>query len=263
MGGKIEVKSQKDVGSEFSIEFENLKIVNAGEVNISSEDELDFDYIFSPAKVLIVDDVKSNIDVISGVLVEYGCEVYETNNGKDSVSMALLNNPDLIFMDCRMPGLSGVDAANEIKKQNADLKVVAYTAVESMVFKNKKIIKPFDDLLLKPANKSAILRMLAKYIDHKIITKENTTSKQEELTIKNDSIILLKSVFSKIDNDPEYVYTSRELNELLDIISNSKEYEADIELQVIVTGLSNALKDFNVIKTDYYLKCITNIISNE
>ena len=264
MGGKIEVKSQKDVGSEFSIEFENLKIVNAGEVNISSEDELDFDYIFSPAKVLIVDDVKSNIDVISGVLVEYGFKIYESVNGKDGVSLALKNIPDLIFMDCRMPGISGVEAASEIKNQNADIKVVAYTAVESMVFKNRNIIKPFDDLLLKPANKSAILRMLAKYIDHKIITRDDLTiNKQDELEIRGESITLLKSVFSQIDNDPEYVYTSRELNELLDIISNSKEFETDKELQAIVTGLSSALKDFNVIKTDYYLKNITKIISNE
>ncbi|MBN2778958.1 MAG: response regulator [Bacteroidales bacterium] len=263
MGGKIEVKSQKDIGSEFRIEFENLKIVNAGEVSISSEDELDYDYIFSPANVMIVDDVKSNIDVISGVLVEYGCKVSETNNGKDSINMAITNNPDLIFMDCRMPGLSGIDAANEIKKQKSDLKIVAYTAVESMVFKNKKIIKPFDDLLLKPATKSSILRMLAKYIDHKIITKDDATIKQEELTISSDSIILLKNVFRQIIDSPEYVYTNRELTELLEIISNSQEYKADKDLQTIVRGLTAALNDFNVIKTDYYLKSITNIISDE
>ncbi len=263
MGGEITLKSEVNKGSEFTVIFKNIETTNANSDQLSDE-ENSIDYVFKPSSILIVDDVKSNRNIIKDILKEYGFEIYEAENGRKGIEFALKYKPDIILLDCRMPDINGIIAAQRIRQTypDKDWKIIAYTAIESMLMKNEKLISEFDDLLLKPVNRLILLKLIAKYIEHEIID-QNKTENNLSYSINKESKILLKKVFAKSTKNAEYIYTNRELKELIEEINISNQYESDVELKQLLDGLSISIQDFNVIKTEYFLKILIQFVNEK
>ncbi|KKW45357.1 MAG: Two-component system response regulator [Parcubacteria group bacterium GW2011_GWB1_56_8] len=66
--------------------------------------------------ILIVDDEKDFTEIIGAKLEGLGCDVIDAQNWAAAVKQAQELQPDLILMDINMPGVSGIDAAIEMKK---------------------------------------------------------------------------------------------------------------------------------------------------
>ncbi len=81
-------------------------------------------------KALIVDDIKNNQDILFKLLSGIGVETIIAENGKDGIDKAREYLPDIIFMDIRMPVMSGEEAIKIIRNEfGKDLiKVIAVTA---------------------------------------------------------------------------------------------------------------------------------------
>jgi CheY-like chemotaxis protein len=67
-------------------------------------------------RILIVDDVLSNRQLLLQMLKPLGLELREAKNGKEAVAIWKQWQPHLIWMDMRMPTMTGYDAAREIRK---------------------------------------------------------------------------------------------------------------------------------------------------
>lgn len=85
------------------------------------EDLSDYDRVVALAAdqavcALIVEDNQSSIEVLQETLTEIGVECQAVVSGWDAIDRALAWKPDVIFMDYRMPGLNGLDAAKMIHK---------------------------------------------------------------------------------------------------------------------------------------------------
>lgn len=114
------------------------------------------------AKILIVDDAEFLRVRISKMLLGDGFEVVEADNGLKAIEAYKANKPDMVLMDITMPEMDGLTALKEIRKIDANAKVVMLTALgqESVVLEAVKsgakdfVVKPFErDRVLSAINK--------------------------------------------------------------------------------------------------------------
>ena len=58
-------------------------------------------------------------------------EIFEAENGIEAVDIALKEQPDMIFMDIKMPGMTGLEAAAKIRESNKSVKIIFVTAFDT------------------------------------------------------------------------------------------------------------------------------------
>ena len=105
------------------------------------------------ASILAVDDTKTNLLVIKGLLKPYGMSVDTATSGKECISKCKENHYDIILMDHMMPEMDGIETLKELIKEkliNADTKVVALTANAISGAEEMYINYGFDGYLTKP-----------------------------------------------------------------------------------------------------------------
>lgn len=93
--------------------------------------------IATEAKILIVDDHDEFRKTLRDYLRTVGesFEIYEATTGEESINQALYLKPEVILMDIRLPDISGIDAARQIKKTLPQTKIVMITMFESKAFR--------------------------------------------------------------------------------------------------------------------------------
>ena len=114
-------------------------------------------------------------------LQEKGYTVTPVNNGQDAIDACREEQFDIVFLDENMPGLSGLEALQEIKTLQPTLPVVMITKSEEEHIMEQAIGQKIADYLIKPVNPSQILLCLKKHIHQREIVEEhtNTTYRQE------------------------------------------------------------------------------------
>ncbi|MBD5457817.1 MAG: response regulator, partial [Lachnospiraceae bacterium] len=137
MGGTISVKSQKGVGSEFTVTFTFR--LNTGEKMIREQGET-----LNPeeqltevrtGRILLAEDVELNQEIAATILGDAGFEVEIAGNGQIAVDMLQKSEPgyyQVILMDVQMPVMDGYKATKEIRaldnKELASVPIIAMTA---------------------------------------------------------------------------------------------------------------------------------------
>ena len=114
--------------------------------------------------ILIVDDEKNYLRVLSAVLEEEGYEVLTALNGREALEIQETSDLDLALTDMKMPGMDGIKLLEHIKSKDPDLPVIMMTAhgtVDKAVEAMQKgaysyILKPFDNERLTIYVKKAV-----------------------------------------------------------------------------------------------------------
>lgn len=161
MGGSISFESERGKGTTFHFSVP-YKFIES-----SSEKTFDLTNLEWPAdkKILVVDDVEMNYQVISGMLSHSGAPVLYAMNGYEAISIVEEDKDvALVFMDIRMPELNGWDATRAIKKINPDLPVIIYTAYSLSDEEEKMKEVGCDDRLIKPIDSKELALLLNKYL---------------------------------------------------------------------------------------------------
>ena len=116
-------------------------------------------------------------------LEEKGYKVTPVNNGQDAIDACQAQRFDIVFLDENMPGLSGLEALQEIKTLYPTLPVVMITKSEEEQIMEQAIGQKIADYLIKPVNPSQILLCLKKHIHQREIVEEHTnTSYRQEFS---------------------------------------------------------------------------------
>ena len=100
-------------------------------------------------------------------LQDKGYKVISTTNGSDALDILKTEKVDVVFLDENMPGLSGLETLQEIKKNNTDLPIVLITKNEEEYLMEDAIGSKIADYLIKPVNPKQILLTLKKILDNK------------------------------------------------------------------------------------------------
>ena len=116
-----------------------------------------------PRRVLVVDDMPDNIDLVTIVLEHSGFETITASNGLEAVIVAHYARPAVILMDLTMPVLNGLEAARLLKASTVThgVNVIAYTAKPE--FYEPPFTGLFVDVVKKPATPEAILASVQRY----------------------------------------------------------------------------------------------------
>lgn len=140
------------------------------------------------AKILLVEDSKTNQEVASNMLALFGCEFDIAQNGVEAVDKVKNNAYDLVLMDCQMPIMDGYTATRKIRlwEQQGDcvpLKIVALTAGMGMNYQQDCFDSGMDECMLKPFNTKQLLAVLTKYLRHSLVKKEPGTAAIPEIPL--------------------------------------------------------------------------------
>lgn len=170
MSGQISIQSTPGAGSEFKVCLKNTKIsseettrIDAGKLTWENVDP----NCFKKKKILIVDDIASNRFMLKEVLIRLNQDVFEANDGKQALTMVKQNPPDLIFMDIRMPVMSGGDATKILKSdpETKHIPVIVFTG--DVVQKNRDgaLKEGYDGYLTKPIKVAELVDVLSQHIN--------------------------------------------------------------------------------------------------
>ncbi|MFC1953282.1 ATP-binding protein, partial [Chloroflexota bacterium] len=150
-GGRIHAESEKGKGTTFIID---LPIVTEGKRLETPEPEFESTGATVSSKVLVIDDELTVQQYLTNVLTDEGHEVEVIDNGDDAIQKAGEEEYDVILLDIKMPGRSGIEIYNELRKKSAVIakKIVFITGdvmgqdTESFLLKVNApyIVKPFD-----------------------------------------------------------------------------------------------------------------------
>jgi two-component system, OmpR family, response regulator len=82
----------------------------------------------SEKRVLLVDDEKDFLDVMSQRIKVWGYEVVPTLSAREAIETVRADGADIIVMDYMMPEMDGITAANKIRTLNQDIPIIMFTA---------------------------------------------------------------------------------------------------------------------------------------
>ena len=146
-------------------------------------------------KILWVDDEIEILKPHILFLEQKGYEVDTSNNGDDGLELIMSRPYDIVFLDENMPGLTGIETLERIKKQYPNLPVVMITKSEEESIMEDAIGSKISDYLIKPVKPNQILLSLKKNLENKKLVSEKTTSTYQQE---------FRGISQDISNNPDF-----------------------------------------------------------
>src|SRR5512141_1157275 len=117
----------------------------------------------SKGRILVVEDNMDNYELVRLMLERAGYDVFLAVNGRDGVSAARLQKPDLILMDLGMPEMDGWIATEKIKSDDATKSIPLYALTAHTLPKERKraMEAGCDGYVSKPIQMDGFLSMVA------------------------------------------------------------------------------------------------------
>jgi CheY-like chemotaxis protein len=198
MGGEITAESEYGKGSTFRVRLRQDLVKDAPPIGADIADKLrSFRYAddkrivskklvrlnLSYARVLVVDDMQTNLDVASGLLSKYKMKVDCAGSGQEAIEKIREGTPvyNAIFMDHMMPGMDGIEAADRIRALGTEyaqkVPIIALTAnaiqgTDKMFYEHG-----FQAFTTKPIDVMELDSVIRKWV---------RDDKREEVTIADD-----------------------------------------------------------------------------
>jgi len=182
MEGNIKVESEKDGGSIFTVRIpqksasssilgketaenlQNFEISQKSLRRMAKMPRIPMPY----GRVLVVDDVESNLYVVKGLLVPYKIAVETVTDGYNAIEKIKAGEVyDIIFMDHMMPGMDGVEATKIIREMGYEHPIVALTANALKDVSEMFLNNGFSGFIPKPINLDQFNSYLLRYIRDK------------------------------------------------------------------------------------------------
>ncbi len=114
------------------------------------------------ARILLVEDNPINALLARTLLTREGCKVDHATGGDEALAALAVGAYDLILMDMRMPGMSGLEATRRLRAQGVTTQVVALTANAFEDDRHACLDAGMDDFLVKPLSADALRGVLAR-----------------------------------------------------------------------------------------------------
>ncbi|MDZ7292163.1 MAG: diguanylate cyclase [candidate division KSB1 bacterium] len=110
-------------------------------------------------KILVVDDVPVNVQLLTTYLTSVGYEVFTAKDGQEALTQVADTQPDLILLDVMMPKLNGFEVCERLKAdpKTRIIPVIMVTALNEIEDKIKATESGADDFVSKPFNKLELL----------------------------------------------------------------------------------------------------------
>ena len=237
IGGKIVVSSVYGEGSTFTVYLSQEIRTGIYE----KEEKIERILKFNNSRILIVDDNKLNLKVLTKLLREYNLIIDCVESGIECLQKIDENNEyDMIFLDIMMPRMNGIETLNRLKKIDGfNIPVVALTA-DAIQGKSRTYLEEgFDAYISKPIDKNELNKVLSKYL----IGDKNSSIDISSESSETKKISFLRENGIDIDSSLNLLGNIEMYNETLKIFSQ----ESDLRIKRIEKNknLGN-MKDYSI-----------------
>jgi DNA-binding NtrC family response regulator len=127
----------------------------------------------SKTRILIVDDELIMRESLAAWLERDGYDVEKAPSGEDALEMLKNNRFDILLLDIKMDGMSGLEVLKRIKERDSDVAVVMITAYGSISTSIEAMKSGASDYLLKPFDPSELGILIEKIIESQAQAREN------------------------------------------------------------------------------------------
>ena len=126
-------------------------------------------FTYPGARLLIVDDILTNLNVAEGLLAPYQAVVDTCLSGAAAIELVKRNDYDIVFMDHMMPEMDGIETTAAIRaweeeREEKQIPIIALTANAVSGMREMFIEKGFNDFIAKPIDVSEFDEMLDRWI---------------------------------------------------------------------------------------------------
>ena len=117
--------------------------------------------------ILVVEDNEKNRKLVRDVLMHQGYRLLEAESGEDGVRLAREHHPALILMDIQLPGISGIEALQQLRAapDTSGIPVIAVTASAMTADRAKIMAAGFDGYQSKPISVRPFLAAVREMLD--------------------------------------------------------------------------------------------------
>jgi two-component system NtrC family response regulator len=129
--------------------------------------------------ILIVEDGRSQREMLRDFLISEGHRVMEAENGEAAIKSVLNSHFDLILLDYKMPGMDGLEVLKEVKRINHEIDVVIITAYGTIETAVEAIKVGAIDYITKPIELDELLILVDRVAERRGLIRENELLKQE------------------------------------------------------------------------------------
>ncbi|GHV50896.1 hypothetical protein FACS1894216_03920 [Synergistales bacterium] len=141
---------------------------NVSEVRSYSEDDMaNIRFVAPSARVLVVDDIWTNLKVAEGLLSPYRMKADLAESGRAAIEILNGKRYDMILMDHMMPEMDGIETTDRIRAMGgyyADVPIIALTANALSGMKEMFLKNGFNDFLSKPIDIAKLNEIMEKWV---------------------------------------------------------------------------------------------------
>lgn len=125
-------------------------------------------------KLLIVDDMKSFLDLEKAFLRRADCRLLTATTGLEAIRVAQAEMPDIIILDIEMPELNGIEATR-ILKANAQTSAIPIVIFSSTTRKQEALAAGAQEFVSKPVDEERFIETILRYVPLKFRKDERKT----------------------------------------------------------------------------------------
>ena len=164
MGGQIHVQSRTGVGSCFRLEFQATTATVAPALAAPSRRVTGLAKGQGELRVLVVDDLRANRELLRGMLEPLGFIVDEACDGWNAMAQVLTTTPRIVLLDLVMPGLDGCATARLLRQTYAkqQLTIIGISASAFEEDRQRFLDARIDAFLAKPFQEQQLLELLSR-----------------------------------------------------------------------------------------------------
>ncbi|WGV23157.1 hybrid sensor histidine kinase/response regulator [Halotia branconii] len=149
------------------------------------------------ATILIVDDNKTNLQLISAAIADSRCKILVANDGKTAIAQAELHQPHLILLDVMMPGINGFETCQKLKANylTQDIPIIFMTSLSDTTDKVKGLSIGAVDYIIKPFQTEEFLARINIHLKLHFLTQQLAQQKAElEERVKERTVELSQAL---------------------------------------------------------------------
>lgn len=229
---RLEISGEEGEGATFSFK---LRLPLAKETVFEKVISKSDFKLLSHLKVLVADDVKSNLIIIGRYFKNWNIAYDTANDGQEAIDLIFKNDYDIIFLDIGMPVFSGLEVAKVVRakkeKKYAEVPLLALTAYDKKDMNEAIMQSGMNQMLQKPFTETELYDVICAHI--KLDATEEFTD-EENIDMSSNVEVNFDSLYDLFDNDKPDVknYLQAVSNDLGKTMLDFAQAEKDFDLKM-------------------------------
>jgi len=147
------------------------------------------------ARILVVDDATSIVNLVKSTLVARGYDVDVAYDGREGLALAKLHKPDLIVLDIMMPRMDGMEVRKRLLADptTKDIPVIHLSAVGDFDTQHEALSQGITDYIVKPFTPSDLADRVADMLDPKKREQMKSEHSQKSAQLRTITEIMRRS----------------------------------------------------------------------